>query len=104
MFSLPLNLQDLRVLVGAVEKRVITRRGVELYGLYYNSCELARLRSNYEGEDMRRRGGLRQKEKATIKYDPTDLSKIFCLLSQNLGLESSKSLLLTSMSTAKRMS
>lgn len=77
--SLPVNLQDLRVLVGAVEKRVITRRGVELYGLYYNSCELARLRSNYEGEDIRRRGGLRQREKATIKYDPTDLSKIYVL-------------------------
>lgn len=75
--TLPLNLQELRVLVGAIEKRVITRRGVELYGLYYNSCELARLRSNYEVEDMRRRGGLRQKEKATIKYDPTDLSKIY---------------------------
>ncbi|MCC5613401.1 Mu transposase C-terminal domain-containing protein [Nostoc sp. CHAB 5834] len=77
--TLPLNLQELRVLVGAIEKRVITRRGVELYGLYYNSSELARLRSNYEGEDMRRRGGLRQREKATIKYDPTDLSKIYVL-------------------------
>jgi putative transposase len=77
--TLPLNLQELRVLVGAIEKRVITRRGVELYGLYYNSCELARLRSNYEVEDMRRRGGLRQREKATIKYDPTDLSKIYVL-------------------------
>jgi putative transposase len=77
--TLPLNLQELRVLVGAIEKRVITRRGVELYGLYYNSCGLARLRSNYEVEDMRRRGGLRQREKVTIKYDPTDLSKIYVL-------------------------
>ncbi|MBE9002773.1 transposase [Nostoc sp. LEGE 12447] len=77
--TLPLNLQDLRVLVGAVEKRVITRRGVELYGLYYNSSELARLRSNYEKEDNRRQGGLREREKATIKYDPTDLSTIYVL-------------------------
>lgn len=28
---------------------------------------------------MRRRGGLRPREKATIKYDPTDLSKIYVL-------------------------
>ncbi len=77
--TLPPNLQELRVLVGAVEKRVISRRGVELYGLYYNSSELARLRSNYETEDMRRRGGRRPREKATIKYDPTDLSKIYVL-------------------------
>jgi putative transposase len=75
--TLPLNLQDLRVLVGAIEKRVITRKGVELYGLYYNSSELARLRSNYEREDNRRRGGLREREKATIKYDPTNLSAIY---------------------------
>lgn len=77
--TLPATLQELRVLVGAVEKRVISRRCVELYGLYYNSYELTRLRSNYEREDMRRRGGLLPKEKATIKYDPTDLSKIYVL-------------------------
>ncbi len=77
--TLPPSLQELRVLVGAVEKRVISRRGVELYGLYYHSSELTRLRSNYEREDMRRRGGLRPREKATIKYDPTDLSKIYVL-------------------------
>ncbi len=77
--TLPTTLQDLRVLVGAMEKRVISRRGVELYGLYYNSPELARLRSNYEPEDNRRKDGKRSREKATIKYDPTDLSTIYVL-------------------------
>jgi putative transposase len=77
--TLPTNLQDLRVLVGAMEKRVISRKGVELYGLYYNSPELARLRSNYEPEDNRRKDGKRPREKATIKYDPTDLSTIYVL-------------------------
>ena len=77
--TLPKNLQDLRVLVGAMEKRVISRKGVELNGLYYNSPELARLRSNYEPEDNRRKDGKRPREKATIKYDPTDLSTIYVL-------------------------
>jgi putative transposase len=77
--SLPTSLQDLRVLVGAIEKRVISRKGVELSGLYYNSPELARLRSNYEPEDNRRKDGKRIREKATIKYDPTDLATIYVL-------------------------
>jgi putative transposase len=62
-----------------MEKRVISRKGVELNGLYYNSPELARLRSNYEPEDNRRKEGKRQREKAIIKYDPTDLSTIYVL-------------------------
>lgn len=74
---LPLNNQDLKVLVGATDKRVITKRGIEFSGLYYNSPELAKLRSNYEKEDLRRKSGKQQREKANIKYDPTDLSKIY---------------------------
>ncbi len=74
---LPLSSQELRVLVGAMDKRVISRRGVEFSGLYYNSPELARLRSSFEKEDIRRKSGFRQREKATIKYDPTDLSVIY---------------------------
>ncbi|MUG91776.1 DDE-type integrase/transposase/recombinase [Scytonema sp. UIC 10036] len=74
---LPINNQDLKVLIGATDKRIISRRGIEFNGLYYNSPELARLRSNYEKEDLRRKTGKRQSEKATIKYDPTDLSKIY---------------------------
>jgi putative transposase len=62
-----------------MEKRVISRKGVELNGLYYNSPELARLRSHYEPEDNRRKDGKRPKEKATIKYDPTNLSTIYVL-------------------------
>jgi putative transposase len=74
---LPLNNQDLKILVGATDKRVISRRGIEFSGLYYNSSELAQLRSNYEKEDLRRKSGKQQREKVNIKYDPTDLSKIY---------------------------
>lgn len=74
---LPVSSQELRVLMGALDKRVISRRGIEFAGLYYNSPELARLRSTFEKEDHRRKSGQRPREKATIKYDPTDLSIIY---------------------------
>lgn len=77
--KLPVSNQDLRVLVGAIEKRVISKNGIEFVGLYYNSSELVHLRTLYEKEDLRRKGGKREKEKATIKYDPTDLSRIYVL-------------------------
>ena len=74
---LPTRTQDLRILVGAIDYRVITRRGIEFLGLYYHSPVLARLRSNLEKPDARRKSGCQQREKATIKYDPTDLSQIY---------------------------
>ncbi len=75
--ALPDSHRELRVLLGAVEQRVITKKGVEFHGLFYNSPELARLRSTFEVEDLRRQSNKRSREKATIKYDPTDLSKIY---------------------------
>lgn len=75
--ALPTSNQELRVLLGAVDKRVITKKGVEFHGLFYNSPELARLRSKFEVEDLRRCNNKKPREKATIKYDPTDLSKIY---------------------------
>ncbi len=77
--KLPVSNQDLRILVGAIEKRVISKSGIEFLGLYYNSSELVHLRTKYGKEDLRRKGGKGEKEKATIKYDPTDLSKIYVL-------------------------
>jgi len=66
--ALPPSNQELKVLMGGITTRKVTRRGVEFEGLLYNSSELARLRSNYQST-----------EKATVKYDPTDLSCIYVL-------------------------
>jgi putative transposase len=64
--ALPPSSQELKVLIGHITERKITRRGVEFEGLIYNSYELARLRSPQE-----------KSEKAIVKYDPTDLSRIY---------------------------
>ncbi len=75
--ALPPSNKELRVLVGLVEKRVISRRGVEFEGLYYNSPDLVRLRSDLEPEDKRRKDGKRVREKALIKIDPNDISNLY---------------------------
>lgn len=56
---------DLRVLIGHIKYRVISRQGIELFGLFYNLDELAILRRETKGE------------KVKIKYDPTDISIIY---------------------------
>ncbi|MBE9229677.1 transposase [Phormidium sp. LEGE 05292] len=75
--ALPPYNKELRVLVGLIEKRVISRRGVEWSGLYYNCPDLVRLRSYFEPEDKRRKDGTRVREKALIKIDPNDISTIY---------------------------
>ena len=68
--ALPVSKDELRVLIGATIERTVTRRGIEFEGLIYNSSELARLRSE-----------LKQSTKTKVKYDPTDLSRVYvCLL------------------------
>lgn len=64
--AVPASHQDLKVLIGNITTRKISRRGVELFGLIYNNAELASLRSA---------GKLVQK--TTVKYDPSDLSRIY---------------------------
>jgi putative transposase len=64
--TLPSSNQELKVLIGNITKRQITRHGVEFQGLLYNSHELARIRSSTS-----------TKAKTTVKYDPTDLSRIY---------------------------
>lgn len=66
--ALPPSGQELKVLIGHITSRKITRRGVEFEGLIYNSSQLARLHSTVQKET-----------KATIKYNPTDLSSIYVL-------------------------
>ncbi|XGV97789.1 MAG: Mu transposase C-terminal domain-containing protein [Leptolyngbya sp. BL-A-14] len=72
--TLPSSRRDLRILLGTVVERVISRNGIEFEGLYYRSEDLIPLRQIYEQRDKRRTGGTRDREKARIKIDPTDIS------------------------------
>ena len=65
--ALPGRAEDLRVLLGHVEHRVIGPSGVELHKLFYNCEELAPLRRQPSTKG----------EKYTVKYDPSDLSMIY---------------------------
>lgn len=62
---LPPSGADLQALVGCVEQRAVTAKGVELHSLFYNDDRLAKLRR-----------GVKSGQKVTVKYDPGDLSVI----------------------------
>jgi putative transposase len=64
--ALPASNQELKILIGSITTRKVSRHGVEFEGLFYNNSDLARLRSSSL-----------KSEKAIIKYDPTDLSRIY---------------------------
>lgn len=64
--NLPSCSADLDILVGFVERRSVGPSGVELFGLQYNCAELGRLRRF-----------LARGEKAKVKYDPNDISRIY---------------------------
>jgi putative transposase len=64
--ALPRRMEDLRILLGHIEYRVIGPSGIELFTLFYNCEELARLRRQTKSKD-----------KAIVKYDPSDLSTIY---------------------------
>lgn len=66
--SLPPSVQSLTILTAKVVSRPIHHYGIEINRLRYNSYELARLRP--------RKG---DKKRFTVRYDPTDLSKIWVL-------------------------
>lgn len=70
--ALPSSKNELSVLIGAIVERTVTRRGIEFEGLIYNCSELARLRSELE-----------KSTKTKVKYDPTDLSRVYVLDSLN---------------------
>jgi|GEM_PF-422817 len=63
--ALPYNSEELEVLLGHVEHRVISNSGIEIFGLYYNDPCLSALRTS------KKKG-----EKVKIKYDPMDISLI----------------------------
>ena len=64
--NLPCRSTDLDILVGFVERRAVGPSGIELFGLQYNCAELGLLRRS-----------LARGEKAKVKYDPTDISRIY---------------------------
>jgi putative transposase len=64
--ALPTSCHELNVLIGNITTRKITRKGVEFEGLIYNSCELAQI--HYSSA---------KSGKTVVKYDPTDLSRIY---------------------------
>ena len=61
---LPRKGQDLKVMIGQIEQRVIGPRGVRLFNLIYNDPKLALLRRELKGK------------KAKLKFNPDDLSII----------------------------
>ncbi len=74
--SLPSSIDILKVLIGDVEERTISRKGIEFYYLFYNSDRLQALRDRYEADDFRKRDNIRGKEKAKFKYNRNDISVI----------------------------
>ena len=65
---LPSSDDTLKVLLGDIEERTISRKGIEFYYLFYNSERLQALRARYEANDFRRSNKIRSKEKAKFKY------------------------------------
>ena len=65
--AMPRRMEDLRVMLGHIQNRVIGPSGIELFTLFYNCEELARLRRQPNG----------RKEKFTVKYDPSDISAVY---------------------------
>lgn len=64
-FRYPASAEDLQILLGRVEHRVIHHYGIEFEALRYNCPDLAPLRARLKGE------------KAKIKYHPGDISHLW---------------------------
>jgi putative transposase len=64
--NLPAKGEELEILLGYKEERIISSSGIEFYSLYYNCKELGLIRRQ-----------LKAKEKAQLKYDPDNISVIY---------------------------
>ena len=64
---LPCRKEDLIVLLGALETRTITNKGIEFKGLLYNSRDLQRLRNS---------GSINKTNRIKFKYHQDDISSI----------------------------
>lgn len=62
---LPANLDELDILLGCVDARTVQPYGIELFSLRYNCLDLLGLRTRSRGQ------------KVKIKYNPSDLSRIY---------------------------
>jgi putative transposase len=69
--SWPNDASELAILLGKVEERKITRRGIQLNNLYYNSTELNHLLHKLSKYDI--------DVKVKVKYDPYDISHVYVL-------------------------
>jgi putative transposase len=65
--NLPPNSKDLRTLLGFIEYRVVKANGIEIFGLHYNCQELSLIRHFSQAG-----------QKELVKYDPDDISQIYC--------------------------
>jgi putative transposase len=59
--SVPSSDDNLKVLLGDVEERTISKKGIEFNYLFYHSDKLQLLRQHYETEDSRRRDRIKGK-------------------------------------------
>jgi len=64
----PLSLEELRILLGRVEYRTIWPYGIDFLSLRYNCAELLPLRTRMER---------RQNKQVKLKYNPSDLSRVY---------------------------
>jgi putative transposase len=64
--TLPTHRNILDVLLGCVEQRTVSAKGVELHSLFYNDDALALIRRR-----------LKRGDRVTIKYDPNDIATIY---------------------------
>jgi len=77
----PPNLADLNAKLGRVEERVLTRKGIEFENLFYSRDDVIAWRSDSKFKKLTDKTQTGQKVK--IKYDPTDMSKIWVLDPRN---------------------
>lgn len=63
---LPARMPELKILLGAIEKRTVSNKGIAWNNLQYNSEELGLIRRT-----------LKKGQKVTFKYDPLDISVIY---------------------------
>ncbi|MCX9026145.1 MAG: transposase family protein [Candidatus Methanoperedens sp.] len=66
--NLPYRKEELIVLLGELEARTLTNKGIEFNGLFYNSRELTRMKNSYPAKEA---------PQIQFKYNPDDISRIW---------------------------
>lgn len=84
--SIPSSDDSLKILLGDVEERVISKAGIEFNYLFYNSDRLQLLRQHYETEDGRGRNRISQVEPLVLNSmnsGISDFSSVFGTVKEN---------------------